>query len=70
MGKINRFYLFSAFSDFAVLANIQVTDVWSVTGTAADGTPIEETHFNIHNRGSATPVSYYFYMSWTDGINV
>jgi hypothetical protein len=67
LGEENRFYLFSAFSDGA--ADIEVTNV-SHFRNLVGGQIVDETHFEIHNKGSAAPVYYYFYVAWSDPINV
>ncbi len=68
-GDINRFYVFSAFCDGSIAADIEVRSV-SHFRTLIDGQIHDETRFQIHNKGSPAPVYYYFYMAWTDQINV
>jgi hypothetical protein len=68
-GRENRFYVFSAFCDGSIAADIEVAHVSHYR--RLDGSNIvDETHFEIHNKGSAEPVYYYFYMGWSDPINV
>lgn len=69
-GRENRFYLFSAFCDGSIAADIEVQHVSHFRELAADGSIIDQTHFQIHNNGSAQPVFYFFYMAWSDPINV
>jgi hypothetical protein len=69
LGKGERFYLFSAFCDGSIAADIEVAHVSHYR--RLDGPNIfDETHFEIHNKGSDAPVYYYFYMAWSDPINV
>lgn len=68
-GRENRFYLFSAFCDGSIAADIEVQHV-SHYRTLDTGNIVDETHFEIHNKGSDAPVYYYFYMAWSDPINV
>jgi hypothetical protein len=68
-GRENRFYLFSAFCDGSVAADIEVAHV-SHFRKLDGGQIIDETHFEIHNKGSDAPVYYYFYIAWSDPINV
>ena len=68
-GRENWFYLFSAFCDGSVAADIEVLHV-SHFRALDGGNIVDETHFEIHNNGSAEPVYYYFYMAWSDPINV
>jgi hypothetical protein len=69
-GQFNRFYLFSAFSDGSVACDIQVQNVSHAQSHDANGKPVDETHFEIHNRHSDGPVMYYFYIAWTTPIEV
>ena len=40
-------------------------------GLDGDGNLVDETHYEIHNNGSAEPVNYFFYIAWSDPpINV
>jgi hypothetical protein len=68
-GRENRFYLFSAFCDGSIAADIEVAHV-SHYRRLDNGNIVDETHFEIHNKGSSAPVYYYFYMAWSDAINV
>jgi len=65
-GQFNRFYLFSVFGDGSVPATFGVRNIRH-RRTAGGG---DETNFEIHNYGSDAPAYYYFYMAWTDPINV
>jgi len=68
-GRENRFYLFSAFCDGSIAADIEVRNVSHFR--RLDGPNIfDETHFEIFNKGSAGPVFYFFYIAWSDPINV
>ncbi|HEX3339907.1 MAG TPA: hypothetical protein VHT68_12135 [Pseudolabrys sp.] len=69
LGQENRFYQFTAFCDGSVAADIEVTNV-SHYRRLDNGTIVDETHFDIHNKGSDAPVMYYFYSAWSDPINV
>jgi hypothetical protein len=69
-GRENRFYLFSAFGDGTVPAEIEVLHVSHYSSGGLEGNIVEETHFEIRNNGSAGPVFYYFYMAWSDPITV
>ena len=69
-GAENRFYLFSAFCEGEVAAEIEVAHVSHFRALQADGSILDETHFEIHNNGSDQPVPYYFYIAWSDPINV
>ena len=68
-GRENRFYLLSAFCDGSVAADIEVQHV-SHFRKLEGGNIVDETHFQIHNNGSAEQVFYFFYMAWSDPINV
>jgi hypothetical protein len=68
-GRENRFYLFSAFCDGSIAADIEVTNVSHFR--RLDGANIyDETRFEVHNKGSDAPVEYFIYMAWSDPINV
>jgi hypothetical protein len=69
-GRENRLYVFSAFCDGPVAADIEVRSVSHYRRLQPDGSLFDETHFEIHNKGSDAPVYYYFYMGWSDPINV
>jgi hypothetical protein len=69
-GKENRFYLFSAFCDGSVAAEIEVAHVSHFRSLQPDGSILDETHFQIQNNGSDQPVYYYFYIAWSDPIKV
>jgi hypothetical protein len=69
-GQENRFYVFSAFSDGTVAAELEVQHV-SHYRRSDGGSLVDETHFEVHNRGSAEPVTqYYVYIAWSDPVNV
>jgi hypothetical protein len=68
-GRENRFYLFTAFCDGSIAADIEVTKVSHFR--RLDGANIhDETRFEVHNKGSDAPVEYFIYMAWSDPINV
>lgn len=71
-GKENRFYLFSVFTDGQVAAEVEVAHVahYRKPPDGGVGPFVDETHFQIHNNGSDAPVYYYFYIAWSDPINV
>jgi hypothetical protein len=69
LGNENRFYMFSAFCEGNVAAEIEVQHV-SHYRREDGGKIVDETHFQIHNNGSDAPVYYYFYAAWSDPINV
>jgi hypothetical protein len=68
-GAENRFFVFNAFCEGNVAADIEVRHV-SHFRRLEGGNIIDETHFEIFNRGSAEPVNYFFYIGWSDPINV
>ena len=69
-GRENRFYLFTASCEGEVAAEIEVRNVSHYRRTDNNGQFVDETHFEIHNNGSAEPVYYFFYVAWSDPINV
>jgi hypothetical protein len=69
-GRENRFYLFSAFCDGSIAADIEVMHVSHFRTLGGSGQIIDQTRFEIHNNGSDAPVNCYFYMAWSDPINV
>jgi hypothetical protein len=69
-GAENRFYVFNAFCEGEVAAEIEVRNVSHFRRLDASGRFVDETHFEIFNKGSAAPVPYYFYIGWSDPINV
>jgi hypothetical protein len=69
-GDANRFYLITASCEGAVAAEISVRNLSHYRRTDSTGRFVDETHFDIHNNGSAEPVYYYFYVAWSTPINV
>ncbi|WP_328395566.1 hypothetical protein [Nocardia sp. NBC_00416] len=63
-GRDNRAYLFTAFCDGSVAAEIVVRNI----GHYRSGH--DETRFEIHNSGSSQPVYYYFYIAWSSPIEI
>lgn len=69
VGKRESFLPVSALCDGSIAADIEVARV-SHYRRLDNGGIFDETHFEIHTKGSAAPVMYYFYMAWSDPINV
>jgi hypothetical protein len=71
-GQINRFYLFQAFTDGTVDADVQVQNVslHQRPDPSQPGGVYGETLFEIHVNSAPQPVMVYCYIAWSDPINV